>query len=104
MLSKSLTPLLILSTASVSYVSLSLITNCATPVVVVDSGSMEPTFQRGDVLFLWNQEPVVRVGDVAVCWFEGKTLPMVHRVMKTFSNEEVVDERYRRSGTYAASR
>lgn len=103
MLIKSLTSLLILSTAFLSYVFLSLITNCATPVVVVISGSMEPTFQRGDVLFLWNHEPVVRVGDVAVCWLEGKTLPMVHRVVKTFSIEEVVDERYKRSGTYAAS-
>ena len=30
-------------------------TNPPSPIVVVLSGSMEPAFQRGDILFLWNR-------------------------------------------------
>ena len=36
------------------------------PVVVVLSGSMEPAFQRGDILFLNNSVEKVYVGDVVV--------------------------------------
>ena len=36
------------------------------PVVVVLSGSMEPAFQRGDILFLNNQHNPIRVGEIVV--------------------------------------
>ncbi len=36
------------------------------PVVVVLSGSMEPAFQRGDILFLTNFSDPISVGEVAV--------------------------------------
>lgn len=46
---------LILSTAFMLWKGLSVATNSPSPIVVVLSGSMEPAFQRGDLLFLWNR-------------------------------------------------
>ena len=34
---------------------LSVLSDSPSPIVVVLSGSMEPAFQRGDLLFLWNR-------------------------------------------------
>mmetsp|Transcript_66123 Transcript_66123/g.166760 ORF Transcript_66123/g.166760 Transcript_66123/m.166760 type:complete len:183 (+) Transcript_66123:183-731(+) len=59
---------------------------CATrsesPVVVVLSGSMEPGFHRGDILFLtlYHEDPFVP-GDVVVFQIEGRDIPIVHRTM-----------------------
>jgi signal peptidase I len=47
------------------------------------SGSMEPAFHRGDLLFLTNyQEEPVRVGEIVVFKVEGRDIPIVHRVLK----------------------
>lgn len=54
-----------------------LVTGCRSPIVVVTSESMEPAFQRGDVLLLWNRQGHIRVGDVAVVGFPTRKLPMV---------------------------
>lgn len=59
-------------------------TNSPSPIVVVLSGSMEPAFQRGDLLFLWNRNPDVQVGEVVVYNVRGKEIPIVHRVVKRF--------------------
>jgi signal peptidase I len=83
-LSQALTFCLILSSVFMSWKSLCLITNSPSPVIVVISGSMEPAFQRGDLLFLWNRDESVKVGEVVVCWFKGRDLPMVHRVIQKF--------------------
>ena len=41
--------------------------NCESPIVVVLSGSMEPAFYRGDLLFLTNyDEEEIRVGEIVV--------------------------------------
>lgn len=34
--------------------------------MVVLSGSMEPAFQRGDLLFLWNRGERTEVGEIVV--------------------------------------
>ena len=48
----------------------------------VFSGSMEPAFHRGDLLFLTNyQEEPVRTGDIVVFKIEGREIPIVHRVL-----------------------
>lgn len=60
---------------------LRLVTFSQTPIVAVVSGSMEPAFQRGDLLILWNRSEIV-TGDIPVVWFQGNPLPMVHRVIK----------------------
>ena len=64
--------------------SLALLTNTSAPIMVVVSDSMAPAFHRGDIIVLWNREPLIKVGDIAVCWFPGRELPMVHRVIRTF--------------------
>ena len=46
------------------------------------SGSMEPAFRRGDILFLNNQENPIRVGEVVVFKIKDRDIPIVHRVMK----------------------
>ena len=46
--------------------SLIVVTKSESPVVVVLSGSMEPAFQRGDILFLNNQDTPIRVGEIVV--------------------------------------
>ena len=52
------------------------------PVVVVLSGSMEPAFQRGDILFLNNSVDQVGVGDVVVFKIRDRDIPIVHRILK----------------------
>lgn len=47
------------------------------------SGSMEPAFHRGDLLFLTNRvEDPIRVGEIVVFRIEGREIPIVHRVLK----------------------
>lgn len=46
--------------------SLSVLSASSSPIVVVLSGSMEPAFQRGDLLFLWNRAPRAEVGEIVV--------------------------------------
>ncbi|EPS45919.1 hypothetical protein H072_69 [Dactylellina haptotyla CBS 200.50] len=70
---------LILSTAFMMWKSLSLITNSPSPIVVVLSGSMEPAFQRGDLLFLWNRGEDTQIGEIVVFNIQGKDIPIVHR-------------------------
>ena len=50
------------------------------PVVVVLSGSMEPSMQRGDILLLHKTTPIVN-GDIIVYSIEGEGIPIVHRVV-----------------------
>jgi len=45
---------------------------------------MEPAFQRGDLLFLWNRGQDTRVGEVVVYNVRGKDIPIVHRVVRRF--------------------
>lgn len=59
------------------------VTGSESPIVVVLSGSMEPAFHRGDLLFLTNfRDEPVRVGDIVVFKVEGRDIPIVHRVIK----------------------
>ncbi|MCJ1301191.1 Signal peptidase complex catalytic subunit [Hypocenomyce scalaris] len=75
---------LILSTAFMLWKGLSVTTNSPSPIVVVLSGSMEPAFQRGDLLFLWNRGADTRIGEVVVYNVRGKDIPIVHRVVRKF--------------------
>ncbi|KAG1797145.1 hypothetical protein EV424DRAFT_1333589 [Suillus variegatus] len=63
---------------------LGLILNTESPIVVVLSGSMEPAFYRGDLLFLTNP-PGQRyhTGDITVYRIPGAEIPIVHRVLET---------------------
>lgn len=52
------------------------------PVLIVTSESMEPVFPRGDNLFVSNRAPSIELGEIVVCWIEGRRLPFVHRVIE----------------------
>ncbi|KAF4976877.1 hypothetical protein FZEAL_6519 [Fusarium zealandicum] len=77
---------LILSTAFMMWKGLSVISDSPSPIVVVLSGSMEPAFQRGDLLFLWNRNVLreTEVGEVVVYNVKDKDIPIVHRVVRKF--------------------
>lgn len=73
---------LVLSTAFMLWKSLSVISDSPSPIVVVLSGSMEPAFQRGDLLFLWNRDVGAEVGEIVVYNVKDKDIPIVHRVVR----------------------
>ncbi|KAH8833880.1 signal peptidase complex catalytic subunit SEC11 [Flagelloscypha sp. PMI_526] len=63
---------------------LGIVTNSESPIVVVLSGSMEPAFYRGDLLFLTNPSSDQYVtGDITVYKIPGAEIPIVHRVLET---------------------
>ena len=64
----------------------SVVSDSPSPIVVVLSGSMEPAFQRGDLLFLWNRNLLAEtaVGDIVVYNIPGKDIPIVHRIVRKF--------------------
>ncbi|OAQ99426.1 hypothetical protein LLEC1_05536 [Akanthomyces lecanii] len=79
---------LILSSAFMMWKGLSVLSDSPSPIVVVLSGSMEPAFQRGDLLLLWNRNLVAEtaVGEVVVYNVKGKDIPIVHRVVRKFGS------------------
>ena len=89
---------LVLSTAFMLWKTLSVITNSPSPIVVVLSGSMEPAFQRGDLLFLWNRDKRAEVGEIVVYNVKGKDIPIVHRVVRSFTSSAAIEA----SDKYAA--
>ncbi|EZG43846.1 signal peptidase 21 kDa subunit [Gregarina niphandrodes] len=74
-------------TAFVAWKCLMLLTNCASPVVVVLSGSMEPGMYRGDILFLRNPG-TYHTGDVVVYNLKGRDIPIVHRVLSVHQRDD----------------
>ncbi|GAB1607180.1 signal peptidase complex catalytic subunit SEC11A [Argonauta hians] len=80
---------MIVSSALMIWKGLMVVTSSESPIVVVLSGSMEPAFYRGDLLFLTNyQEEPIRVGDIVVFKVEGRDIPIVHRVLKVHEKED----------------
>lgn len=73
----------VVASALATYKGLSLVTNTESPIVVVLSGSMEPAFKRGDLLFLTlPPSSPLRVGDITVYNVPGASIPIVHRVIE----------------------
>ncbi|EAU35911.1 signal sequence processing protein SEC11 [Aspergillus terreus NIH2624] len=79
---------LVLSSAFMMWKGLSVFTGSSSPIVVVLSGSMEPAFQRGDLLFLENRRPRAEIGEIVVYNVRGKDIPIVHRVVRTYPEIE----------------
>ena len=75
---------LVLSTAFMLWKGFSVVSDSPSPIVVVLSGSMEPAFQRGDLLFLWNRGMDTQVGEIVVYNVKGKDIPIVHRVVRRY--------------------
>lgn len=73
----------VVSSALMLWKSLMLITNSESPIVVVLTGSMEPSFYRGDILFInWDYTPPTP-GDIVVYKIPTQEIPIVHRVIST---------------------
>jgi len=80
---------MVVSSALMMWKGLMFVTGSESPIVVVLSGSMEPAFHRGDLLFLTNFEDVpIRVGDITVFKIEHRDIPIVHRVIKVHESQE----------------
>eukprot|EP00057_Strongylocentrotus_purpuratus_P022783 XP_011677257.1 PREDICTED: signal peptidase complex catalytic subunit SEC11A isoform X2 [Strongylocentrotus purpuratus] len=80
---------MIVSSALMIWKGLMVVTGSESPIVVVLSGSMEPAFHRGDLLFLTNyQEDPIRVGEIVVFKIEGRDIPIVHRVLRLHEKED----------------
>ncbi|UYV66354.1 SEC11A [Cordylochernes scorpioides] len=83
---------MIVSSALMIWKGLMVVTGSESPIVVVLSGSMEPAFHRGDLLFLTNHKAdPIRVGDIVVFKVDGREIPIVHRVLKLHENCVKVD-------------
>ncbi|PVU88072.1 hypothetical protein BB559_005735 [Furculomyces boomerangus] len=78
----------VLTSAFMVWKTISVFTNCESPVVVVLSGGMEPTFYRGNVLFLNNMKSPIQIGEIVAYKIKGKYIPLAHRVIKTHTDKE----------------
>lgn len=78
---------LIVTSALMIWKSLMLVTGSESPVVVVLSGSMEPGFYRGDILFLHLGNAPIRAGEIVVYNIDGRDIPIVHRALQIHEKE-----------------
>ncbi|KAJ3047794.1 Signal peptidase complex catalytic subunit S11C [Rhizophlyctis rosea] len=83
---------LIVSSALMIWKGLSVVTNSESPIVVVLSESMEPAFQRGDLLFLTLGREPISVGEICVFKIEGKDVPIVHRVIELHNDAKTGEQ------------
>ncbi|CCW68507.1 unnamed protein product [Phytomonas sp. Hart1] len=76
--------LMFMSTCLVGWTGLTGLTWCEYSIVAVISGSMEPGYHRGDLLFLSGDfARPVEAGDIVVYRLLSKDIPVVHRVIET---------------------
>ena len=78
---------LIVCSALMIWKVLVYVTKSESPFVVVLSGSMEPAFQRGDILLLSNTDDTIHVGDIVVFKVKDRDIPIVHRCIQAHSNQ-----------------
>ncbi|EEF37917.1 Microsomal signal peptidase 18 kDa subunit, putative [Ricinus communis] len=62
-------------------------------VVFVLTGSMEPAFQRGDILFLHMSKDPIRTGEIVVFNIDGCDIPIVHRVIEVVQDSMYMSEK-----------
>ena len=79
---------IIVTSAFMIWKSLMLVSGSESPVVVVLSGSMEPAFQRGDILVLYKGTKDIETGDIVVFNLDGRDIPIVHRVVRAHERRE----------------
>mmetsp|Transcript_31244 Transcript_31244/g.87619 ORF Transcript_31244/g.87619 Transcript_31244/m.87619 type:complete len:185 (+) Transcript_31244:294-848(+) len=73
----------VVCSALMIWKTLMIVTACESPIVVVLSGSMEPSFYRGDLLSLHHdRNRDVEVGEIVVFSLGGRDIPIVHRVLE----------------------
>ncbi|KAI8869360.1 signal peptidase complex catalytic subunit SEC11C-like protein [Ramicandelaber brevisporus] len=98
LLLQSLNFIMVLSTAFMLWKGMALYSNCESPIVVVLSGSMEPAFQRGDILFLSNRTTPVEIGEITVFKNKGSVIPIVHRALRIHTDAKTGEQLIRTKG------
>ncbi|PWA40265.1 signal peptidase complex catalytic subunit SEC11A [Artemisia annua] len=78
---------MVVTVALMIWKGLMCITGSEAPIVVVLSGSMEPGFKRGDILFMHLSKDPIRVGEIVSFKIEGRAIPIVHRVIKVHEHQ-----------------
>ena len=71
--------MMVVGSALMIWRSIMIVMGNESPMVVVLSGSMEPSMYRGDILVLM-YKPELNVGDTVVYNIEGERIPIVHRI------------------------
>uniref|UniRef100_A0A803LN27 Signal peptidase complex catalytic subunit SEC11 n=1 Tax=Chenopodium quinoa TaxID=63459 RepID=A0A803LN27_CHEQI len=79
---------MIVTSALIIWKALMCFTGSESPVVVVLSGSMEPGFKRGDILFLHMSKDPIYAGEIVVFNVDGREIPIVHRVIKVHERKD----------------
>eukprot|EP00249_Psilotum_nudum_P006664 c19965_g1_i2 orf=203-769(+) len=79
---------MIVTSALIIWKGLMCFTGSESPVVVVLSGSMEPGFRRGDILFLNMGKKPIQAGEIVVFHVDGRDIPIVHRVIKVHERSD----------------
>ncbi|XP_056843615.1 uncharacterized protein LOC130501912 [Raphanus sativus] len=87
LLTQAVTLGMIVTSALIIWKALMCVTGTESPVVVVLSGSMEPGFKRGDILFLTMTKDPIRTGEIVVFNVDGRDIPIVHRAIKVHERE-----------------
>ncbi len=65
------------------YWILQIALNTTSPITVVISGSMEPNYYKGDLLFLYGEDPAnIEINEVIVFQTASYSEPIVHRVIE----------------------
>jgi len=82
---------MIVTSALIIWKGLIVVTGSESPVVVVLSGSMEPGFKRGDILFLHMSKDPIRTGEIVVFNVDGREIPIVHRVIKVHERQDTAE-------------
>ncbi|WPT16783.1 Signal peptidase complex catalytic subunit SEC11C [Picochlorum sp. SENEW3] len=82
MVQQAISLAMIITSALMIWKGLIVITKSESPIVVVLSGSMEPGFARGDILFLNQPRGAVHTGDIVVYNTNHRDIPIVHRIIK----------------------
>ncbi|WVZ98305.1 hypothetical protein U9M48_043766 [Paspalum notatum var. saurae] len=82
---------MIVTSALIIWKGLIVFTGSESPVVVVLSGSMEPGFKRGDILFLHMSKDPIRTGEIVVFNVDGREIPIVHRVIKVHERQDTAE-------------
>ena len=91
---------MICTSALMIWRSFMLVCGNESPMVVVLSGSMEPSMYRGDILVLYKQ-PTIDVGDVVVYQIANQATPIVHRIS---SIQDVYDKKTGKTQTMFLSK
>jgi len=90
---------MVVTSALMIWKSLIIYTGSESPIVVVLSGSMEPGFYRGDLLFLTHYRHIpIENGEIVVYRLKEREIPIVHRVIKRHENSETGEIKYLTKG------